>query len=566
MDLEQQLRAALAPSKPGPALRANVIARLSAGAGPARKPRRAPGRLVLGGTVLAVAAVALMLATSLIRSPAPPAAATEPVPVPLPAFPPESVEPVVATLPTPAVAGRVPEPAPAKAEPKEAIPAGPFTVSVLPVENAATEAVVRSAVDTFYRTLLDGLRATPGLVLVTPESTEAAARIPADYHLTMKGTGSLQSNAFTIELKARKAGSYTQPYRIEGRIAAEYQLSGRIPTECGATPGCGDAISMAAQQLKLLRETVFPESPTRSQEMRARLQDPVLGARVRFDALVALESLRGDGAVPTTGRSTTALNALRDPVVVRGAIELAASATEDFVRAGVWKKMRGVGSADLVQPLIAAARADASSNVRAEAVITLAADFAGDPRARAALDLIAHQDSRPVVRVLAQSGLAGKDAWPRHVVASLKDTNLSDLERIEAIYYAVNQDQDRATNLRDVLTDDESIRAFVQLLPKAVRTATTQDKASASQLVMGLVSRLGPIDHPAVTDMLLDAWEHPYTPGVHDTFHVLNQLARRGADPRVRALLEKISAEPADSPEREIARNALNKLAAPPAL
>ena len=50
-----------------------------------------------------------------------------------------------------------------------------------------------------------------------------------------------------------------------------------------------------------------------------------------------------------------------------------------------------------------------------------------------------------------------------------------------------------------------------------------------------------------------------------DQFHILNQLARRSADPRVRALLEKISTGTANSPLREIARNALNKAAAPPA-
>jgi hypothetical protein len=559
MDLEQQLRTALAPCKPGPALRANVIARVSAGVRPVRG--RASIRLVLVGTVLAVAAAALMLATSLTRSPAPSAIATAPVPAPSPPSVPQFVEPVVATSPAPATAS----PASVQVEPKEAVsPVKPFTVSVLPIENASTEAAVTSAVDTFHRALLDGLRATPGLILLTPESEEAAAGTPADYRLTMKGTGSTQTNTFTIALKAGKVGSYVQPYQIVGSIVGEYQISGRIPPECGANPGCGDAIGMAARQLQLLRETVFPESPVRAQEMRARLLDPVLGARERLDALLALESLRGDGVLsPAQLQSAEGRAALRDPAVVRGAIALATAASEDFVRAQVWKKMRGVGSAELVQPLIAAARTDGSRNVRVEAVMTLAADFASEPRARDALETVAQQDSQPVVRVLAQSGLAGKDAWPRHLVASLKDTNLSDLERIEALYYAMNQHQAKPA-LREVLADEESIRAFVQVLPGAVRSAAASpaDMAKANALTTVLVSRLESIDHPAVTDMLLDAWEHPWVP---DQFLFLNQLARRAADPRVRALLEEVSTGTADPPLREIARNALNKLAMPPA-
>ena len=357
MDLEQQLRAALAPCRPGPALRTNVIARVSAGVRTVRG--RASARLVLVGMVLAVAAAALMLAASLTRTPAPSAAATATVQVPVanPLSAPGLGAPVVATSPAPAAAAPRPQRVPVQVERQEAASIKPFTVMVLPIENASTEVAVTSAVDTFYRTLLDGLRATPGLMLITPESEEVAARTPADYRLTMKGTGSTQANTFTITLKAAKVGSFVQPYQIIGTIVDEYMLSGTIPPECAATPGCGDAIGMAARQLQLLRDTVFPESPARAQQMRARLVDPELGAQARLDALLALESLRGDDVLsPARPQSAAGRAALRDPAVVRGAIALAAAATQDFVRAQVWKKMRGVGSAELVQPLIAAAR------------------------------------------------------------------------------------------------------------------------------------------------------------------------------------------------------------------
>lgn len=541
MDLEQQLHAALAPCRPGPALRARVISHLT-GAQPVPARRGAPGRLVLLGMVLAMAAAALMLATSLGRPPAPIAAMT-----PVRAVAREPGEAVV-SAPTPAVKPPVMQPAPRPAEPKPAVlPVKPFTVSVLPLENTSPEAPVRAAVDTFYRELLDGLSATPGLVLTMPASQEAAESIAADYRLTVKGTGSTQANKFTITLRAARVGRVVQPYQLSGVI------------DCRGTADCGDARGMAVLQLKLLQESMFPETPARAQQMLARLQDPVLGARERLEALFALESLRGDGVVPPGGRSKEGLAALRDPVVIRAAVELAAAATDEFVRAQVWKKMRGVGDAQLLQPLIAAARIDASSNARAEAVMTLAADFADNPDVRDALEAIARQDSRAVVRVLARSGLSGRDAWPSQVAASLKDPSLSDLERMEAIYYAMNQSQARSSDLRDVLTDDESIRAFVQVLPRAVRTVAAEDKARAGELVTVLVSRLVSVDHPAVTGMLLDAYENP---GWADQFLVLNQLARRAADPAVRTLLEKVAGETADTPLREIARNALGKPAA----
>ena len=546
MDLEQELRAALVPCRPAPALRAAVMTRVSV-VQATRGARRRPNRVILIGTLLAVAAAAAMLGPRFAQSPTPPVVAATPVPAAAP-----EPAPIVAAAPSVAA---VPESKPAseKVAPKEAVAAiKSFTVSVLPLQNDSPEVAVRAAVDTFHRALLDGLRATPGLVLTTPDSLESADSAPADYRLTLKGTGSTQANTFTISLRAMRTGRYVQPY----------QLSGFIAKDCSGAPDCGDASSMADCQLNLLRETMFPESPARSQAMRTQLLDPLLSARQRLDALLSLETLRGDGVPTPLARSKEGLSALRDPEVVRGALQLAAAATDDFVRAQVWKKMRGVGSAELIQPLITAARTDSSSNVRAEAVMTLATDFASDPRVRAALEAITHQESRPVVRVLAQSGLSGKEAWTRYVLTSVKDTSLSDLDRIEAIYYAMNQDQSRSTDLRDMLADDESIRAFVQVLPTAARAAAAspEDKAKSSDLVTVLISRLSSIDHPAITDMLLDAYEHP---GWADPFHILNQLARRGADPRVRALLEKVSAEAVDSPLREIARDALKKLATP---
>ncbi len=61
MEFEKQLRIALAPCSGGAPLRATVMDRVSAAAWRASQGRRKPSRVILLGTILAVAAAAAML-------------------------------------------------------------------------------------------------------------------------------------------------------------------------------------------------------------------------------------------------------------------------------------------------------------------------------------------------------------------------------------------------------------------------------------------------------------------------------------------------------------------------
>src|SRR6187402_781658 len=76
MNLEQQLRAALAPQEPGAGPMNAVLARLSS---PRANKRRGGSRSILFGTVLVVAAAASMLALQLLEAPAPQAGAAAPI-------------------------------------------------------------------------------------------------------------------------------------------------------------------------------------------------------------------------------------------------------------------------------------------------------------------------------------------------------------------------------------------------------------------------------------------------------------------------------------------------------
>lgn len=127
MDLEQQLRAALAPARPDARVRAAVMSRVSGAA------KKAPGKnrpRIIFGTILIAVAAAAMLAALLLQPP-PPVIAVTPLP--------EEAGPPVAVPPGPAVQVSMPAKiSPAKVEtpgeekplprllpPKRALPAPP---------------------------------------------------------------------------------------------------------------------------------------------------------------------------------------------------------------------------------------------------------------------------------------------------------------------------------------------------------------------------------------------------------------------------------------------------------
>jgi hypothetical protein len=144
----------------------------------------------------------------------------------------------------------------------------------------------------------------------------------------------------------------------------------------------------------VLRSNFFPADPSSLLKLRASFLDTASTPEMRASALAKLGSMQADGTQDPNHSQSAAKRATNDPAVVRGAIDLAAAATDQAVRAQVWSAMRGVRDVNLVQPLIAALAQDPDSKVRTAALSTLVADFPDDLSVRAALE-VAARDNTP---------------------------------------------------------------------------------------------------------------------------------------------------------------------------
>lgn len=549
MELEQQLRAALAPHDPGLEFTAGVMGKI------ARRRARRPGRVILFGAVAAVAAAAAMLAVRLADSlDGFPASTTETTVVRTPAIDPApDVFPAVPR--SVGEAGEQTDQATGNKEEEVATQkSAGFTVRLLPLQNEATDAPSRAAVDTFYTAWLDGLRTVPGLTLIAPDSTGFTEDSPADYEITIKGTGPVSGKGLTIDGRVVMIGSDGQR-----RSRSTGAFTGWIAPACaGADSSCVDPVSMAGTQVARLQKDTFPQDGSLLRELRAQFLDPVLEPRQRLNALAQLVSngVTASSVSGSTGAVVTRdVSALREPIVVLAAIDLATRSADPTVRAQVWGAMRGVRSAHLVQPLITSLRQDSDGEVRVNAMATLAADFGDDQRVRAALEAAAREDSRPLVRSLAQRALSGNnEAWNEYVATSLKDANRPEAERIEAFFRHVHE-SGMDSDLRKLLDDDEAVKALADVLPRVFATPMAGVSRTFAQTRTLLVSLLGPIDHPAATGMLLDIFDHSAEPIDRDM--ALAHLTLHRSDPSVRAMLEKVAAGDPDPRLRETAAGAL---------
>jgi hypothetical protein len=208
-----------------------------------------------------------------------------------------------------------------------------------------------------------------------------------------------------------------------------------------------------------------------------------------------------------------------ESVIVRGVIDLAAS-PDPAVRAQVWRKVRTLRERAFIPALVAASRSEPDDEVRREAVATLAIGFPADEGVRAALAASARDDWAPLVRAVAQRGLADEAAWKETTVSVLKDASLPAAARAEAMmFYMFGVGPmlvSPAPDTRQVLEelDDQTIQTLAGAL--------VSHRADDSRAHLALV---------------------------------------QGGDPRVRATLEKISRQDPDATQRE--RAALMILSVP---
>jgi hypothetical protein len=317
----------------------------------------------------------------------------------------------------------------------------PFTVQMLPLKSEVVDPPRKAAIEAVYAALVDGLRAVPGLKLVGPATDGSEAPVAANYRLTLEG------GAVTVSAAGRGdyfVGMQAEQIRPDGRTASShhFSLEGETAPGCASPASmdalasdssCRDPVGVATGLLDSLRKGVFPPDPQLQRGLQARLADQALDPGARLRALLDLRMLAGASA--TNVREAMA-PILRDPAVVRAAIQLASTTPDPAARAQVWYSLRGSRDPELVRPLMAALRTDTDDDTRVQALTTLAADFATDPQVRVALETAAAAESDPLVRALAQRALGAESGWTAYVLASLKDAGRPPMERIEALFHA----------------------------------------------------------------------------------------------------------------------------------
>jgi hypothetical protein len=407
-------------------------------------------------------------------------------------------------------------------------PGDTFSVRLSTLQDDTLEAFDKTDFDVFRAAAIDELRRTPGLILVLAESSTSGPAPDFEITLTAVRRNGRLNGILRVKLKS---GSKSVVQPIQGTF------------EQGCAPPCfRDAASLGEGLARAAIAMMAPPAAAQQPALLKELQDFSLAPQQRLEALRDLDLRRSLGRAGPR-RTDPSGESLRDPAVIRAVIDLVSVATSPAERAEIWWTMRSIRSPSLVEPLAYAAQLDPDSTVRAEAVATLVADFAGDPRARAAFELIERADSHPMVRALAQRGLSGEATWDSYILASLKDTTLPDAQRLDAVLFHARSSAATDQPLAGLL-DDDAIKALAQVLPRTSVPGTRT-----------LLNHLVSVRHPAITGMLVASVER--RDPRFDRWLVMNMLADRTEEPDVRAALEKIAKTDPDEQSRRLAAQAL---------
>ena len=534
MEFEQQLRAAFAPRDPRPELRSRILTRASIQEGAKGKGGRA-NRTIVVGAILAFAAAAAMVAWSLRDE-----SASQPV--------------VIAITPStagPTPASEVPQNAEPSAprtkettmasDPQEIPPApSPIHILMLPLQDDISDPVARTAINTFQSELAETLRAIPGLVLLS--DLKQAEGLPSYFRITVRQLGETRDGITWIDLEG---GEEIPGKRRRNGVA----LSGLpidlastcVPVPEGQMSPCPKGL--ASYVSGYLRKRLFPPDPGQLLQLQNQALNASLESPRRLEALTELAETKGGGA-------------LREAAMVRAAINLISTSADPTLKAQVWKLMKGIRHPDLIAPLAATMRNEFDGEVRLQAVTRLQEDFASDPAAREVLESVAREDSRPLVRAVAQRALGGEADWNQYVLTSVKDASKTDMERIEVFTYFVSQPCSMAGASGCFSSSGQLFRSRQSVDDEAMQALAGLAGRSSEfrQTLLNVVNELREIDRPAMTSLLLTLLDGATTGEKHQ---LITGLSSQHTDPRSRAALEKIAVEDPDSQLRELAAKAL---------
>ncbi len=552
-EIQAQLSAARIPSMPQ-ALREHC--RTLVVAGPGVDAARTRSRWILAGTILVVAAAAASLGWQLLQPPPEVIAAPAPgLAVPAMSAIDEPV-PTAAELPAAEVPGAIPASAPVVKS------ARTFTVAVLPLDQTHTAPASVVPVEAFHSALLQRLEKVPNLVLVDPAAS-------AQYRITVKGfaatgfpTGT--DHPFAEALRSQMPTTAAPQWRVQvvvdeptkdspsrsmgsrnmgsginmgpGGVSTLWDMKSddsgtRFTTETGGilagecvpsapsrTAVCADPAQVAATQVEMLRKRVFPAGLVLP-ELIAALKAPEMTEEARTLALLELSSLVRRDKIEG------------DTHVVLAIADLANAVNPEH-RARIWRLLQGERNPVVIPLLLAAVRSSADESTSLVAMSLLRTDYMDtDPAVRAAIEQVARDDSRELVRHAAQRHLYGDAGWREYVVANLRNTSLSDDVRLAPLGY-MTQSSELSGKLPEVM-DDEAVAALSGMFPRV------WNDPAQSQIVVQVLSVLSQKGHPGGIGIAADALRTG--PENRIMMLIAGMTNTYRADPAVRKALDEAS-------------------------
>lgn len=495
MDLEQRLRESLVAPDPGARFTAAVMTRLGRGRW------RWRNRVVLMSTVLGVGIAAAMLALRLSGGPQSPVIVDVPAPQALPA--------VTTAAPVPAPAGiplMPPRPAEAKPQveqPEVFPPAVPeqqtsphFTVVAL-LRHEATEPEARAAAQTFFDLLLDELRKVPGLTLrVWEGEPPPPVRDDETGLMIVRPSAPLRDGEYGLTLVSLAGSSAAPRPGVNNSAANQRAWAMELRTQRRELPQPADAPRAArvgrqslvyareqdmAQQVRRtaedLRLQVFPLDSAMRAQLIARMGDSAVAEPERARALGDLLS----------AANRTGPGASMDATTVAAAARLLAD--QPASRGMVARALRGHPEPVLVPLLLESLDSGVDEATRQETLITLVADYSGDPTVRAALQVAAGSDGSELLRALAAYPVAGVDAW-RSYVRRILDEGASPADKVKPLIFAANQTAGAFQKAAiEAMANDAQVVEAVLVIGRAVRAEPDRQKKLTIQQALYVLTR-----------------------------------------------------------------------------
>lgn len=485
--------------------------------------RRARNRVILVGTIVAIAAAAAWLGVRL-TNPAETIALMEVV-APPQSVPSASESPAETSIQS-VLGSAAPEPRqPALPPPDSAS----FTVRVPQVLSQGLEDPVGNALTRDYRErLIVRLRTVPRLVISEPVPRDD--NDVADYEVRISFTGRTSAMTYTAEVnvgrpvdldKMASPATGSVRYQIENALQRAQMLASRPSSSAGGIPVPG---SVSFPTSVTLNDTSSAAPPNGTQNFTDFAMDRLIQAmRVRIfplDSAFQRELIASVAdSTRTPGQRESSLGDVLaiaeshaglagvDEATIRAGAELALTTTQLRTKQSVWEALRRTKHPQLVQYLASGLKHERETQVRLQIVQILNTEFHDNPQARLALENASRSEAERVVRMSALRAVQGDSKWYEFAAETLHDERLSDLERLQPIADMVDAAV-KAGTLGTFLSDQE-VRQLVGLIKRAA-----QDDSSSNTLrgaARNSLTVLAAMDGPGVRDALIDVIRMPGT-------------------------------------------------------